>query len=457
MCRMKLSWTNSKAYTGWRKYIGKTVSGQPKCFYLGRSRDEAEQLALRLTLAYKTLLRAGGAGWTDEMAKAAQTDQPLVVMAPAASPLPQEAPPVAIPALSNASANEAESVVVRDSIMLHKAIGQYLAYEERRAPSQVTYAHLYGVRTRVKRFKEMVPDQPLAAMDYDALARLVARFASRPVSPHTGKRWGVVTASDMIKGSRSMFDWFDLSGRWEAPRRFERIFRVKRRSMQTPDERDNEVQGVETFSVEELTRIVEMAWTRWHRLFILTALNLAMTQAELSSIKRRHIIGLDTDHPYIEKCREKTTIFCRWGYLFPEVAEGLRWALTTHNSQTVFLTTAGKPPVRFYRTGRADQVTSWWFRLVRRANVRPLTFRYLRKTGADMVRKLSDRDTSEAMLAHSNEGVSKFYTNHDWEKLADALRLLREQLDPLFHVAQARPFIPRRRRKPSALSLNSGA
>ncbi len=55
------------------------------------------------------------------------------------------------------------------------------------------------------------------------------------------------------------------------------------------------------------------------------------------------------------------------------------------------------------------------------------------------------------MLAHSNEGVGKFYTNHDWEKLATALRLLRERLQPMFDVPWERPFIRRRRRRaPSA-------
>jgi hypothetical protein len=74
-----------------------------------------------------------------------------------------------------------------------------------------------------------------------------------------------------------------------------------------------------------------------------------------------------------------------------------------------------------------------------------VTFRYLRKTAADMVRKLSDRDTSEAMLSHSNDGMAKAYTNHDWQKLAVALRGLHRQLEPVLSVADVRPVIPRRR------------
>ena len=61
---------------------------------------------------------------------------------------------------------------------------------------------------------------------------------------------------------------------------------------------------------------------RWHRVVIGTALNLGMTQIELAPLRRRHVIGLDTDAPAVEKCRDKTDVFCRWGFLFPEVAEG---------------------------------------------------------------------------------------------------------------------------------------
>jgi integrase len=299
----------------------------------------------------------------------------------------------------------------------------------------------------VKRLKDAVPNRPLASIEYDDLAAWVAHFSSRPVSPHTSKQISVVTASDAIKAIRAMFDWFDLSGRWDAPKRFERIFRVRRRSMMSSDERDADTRGVETFTVEELVRIYAMAWTPWHRLFIATGINLAMTQFELSMLKRRHVVGLDTETPYVEKRREKTDIYCRWGYLFPEVAEGLRWVLASHGHAHVFARAGGLPPVRFYKDGRTDTVSSWWARLVKRAGVRPLTFRFLRKTAADMVRKLSDRDTSEAMLAHSNEGVAKFYTNHDWEKLANALKLLRQQLQPMFNLPYERPLIRRRRRK----------
>ena len=80
------------------------------------------------------------------------------------------------------------------------------------------------------------------------------------------------------------------------------------------------------------------------------------------------------------------------------------------------------------------------------AATRDLPFRFLRKTAADLLRKETDRDTSEAFLAHVNDGVSKFYTNHDWDKLAAGLRLLHVRLRPIFDVPEPQQQLPQTRR-----------
>jgi hypothetical protein len=434
MASMKLSWVESKRYVGWTKWIGRTAANnKPRCFYLGKDRTEAELKAVRLTLAYKRLVAAGAAGWTEDAIKAA-------LDSPAAPPAAPVVPPGTI-------SPPPDSLPTQRGLMLYDAFDAYVKYEEGRAPNETTYAFSNGQRIRVRRLKKMMPNKLLAGVGYDDLAALVSKAASRPVSKLTKERISVVTAVDTIKCARAVFDWMDTSERWIAPRRFERIFRINRNSLLTCQERDDHVEGVKTFSVDELVKISEMAWTRWHRLFIWSALNLAMTQFELSSISRRHLKGFDTDQPRIEKCREKTNVFCRWGFIFPEVADGMRWLMDTHNREIVFVGPNGRPPVRFHPKGRSDCVAPWWSRLVKRAGVQPLTFRYLRKTAADMVRKLSDKDTSEAMLSHSNGGVVKVYSNHDWAKLEAALRGLHQQLLPALVVADKKPFLTRRRAK----------
>jgi hypothetical protein len=380
---VKLSWVQSKKYTGWTKWIGRTPEGKPKCFYLGKDQTEAELKAIRLALAYKALRAAGKVAWTDDAIDAALTGSASVTHT--SSP---DAP--ADPPANTATTTEPKPVV--NGLTLHDAFAAYLKREEARAPGETTYAYLHGQRIRVKRLKSMMRDKPLAEVGYDDLARLVSHAASRPVSKTTKKRISLVTAVDTIKGARTIFDWLDISERWIAPRRFERIFGINRKSLVTPEERARQTDGVETFTVEELVKIMQMAWTRWHRAFIRASLNLAMTQWELSCLSREHLKGFDTTSPKIEKFREKTTIFCRWGFVFPEVVEDMKWLMQTHDHDLVFVGPNGLPPVRFHSTGRTDTVSSWWSRLVKRAEVRPLTFRYLRKTAADKgARPLSRR------------------------------------------------------------------
>lgn len=435
---MKLSWKSSKPYTGFVKFIGKmAVTGSPHCFYLGRDRDEAELAAAKLMVGYRKLCKAGHTGWTPDSIKAVLEGPSLVPFYPTAAPffLPASAAQAATPvALSN------------PGLSFHDALGHYLEYEQARTPGQISWQMLYGVRCRAKFIKGLFKDRPLAEIKYDELARYVAHIASRPKSKYWGRKVGVVTAHDTIKSLRTMFDWFDLSGRWDGPKRFERIFKVRRRNLMTRDERDQERQGVETFTVEDLRQIMAAARSRWHQVVIGTALNLAMTQIELASLRRRHIIGLDTDMPVIEKCRDKTDVFCRWGFIFPEVADGLRWVLSTHRNELVFVGAKGEPLVSIDEKCRRDTIQHWWSKLVHSTETRYLPFRYLRKSAADLLRKETDRDTSEAFLAHVNEGVSKFYTNHDWDKLAAGLRLLHARLKPIFDVPQPAQQMPQMRK-----------
>ncbi|MGE5611611.1 MAG: hypothetical protein ACM359_20345 [Bacillota bacterium] len=175
---MKLSWSQTKSYTGWRKYIGKDANGQPRCFYFGRDRADAELKASKLILAWKRLVASGAVGWTDEAVRAALND----------CPAPPQSPPAPIPAPPVNPVAQPAPRMVQNNLTLHKAIDEYLEYETRRAPSQVSYAHLYGVRSRVDRMKRAMADCPLAFIGYDELAQTVAHFASRPSVPIPTRR-----------------------------------------------------------------------------------------------------------------------------------------------------------------------------------------------------------------------------------------------------------------------------
>lgn len=254
---MKLSWKATKDYTGFVKFIGKMVgTGTPRCFYLGRDRAEAELTAAKLTVAYRQLRSAGHTGWTPESIKAVLGGPSLVPFYPADAA-------TSAPAASHRVAPQVS--LAYPGVGLHQALDHYLEYEKARAPGQISWQMLYGIRCRVKFLRSHFKDRPLAEINYDELACYVAYIAARPRSKHVGRKVGVVTAHDTIKTLRTIFDWFDLSGRWDGPKRFDRIFKVRRRNLMTREERDRERRGVETFTVEELRQIMTAARTSVRR------------------------------------------------------------------------------------------------------------------------------------------------------------------------------------------------
>ena len=426
---MKLSWKDSKDYTGFVKFIGKMVgTGSPRCFYLGRDRAEAELTAAKLKVAYNLLVKSGNTGWTPETIKAVLGGPSLVARG------------------TDVAQAEQQAALALSRLRLHDALDQYIEYERLRAPSQISWQLFYGIECRVSFLKRNLKNERMSEIGFDQVAQYVSHIASRPKSEYLGRKVGVTHAWDGIKVLRTALDWCDMSGRWDAPKRFERLFKLRRRNLLTAEERQHEHRGVETFTVAELRSIMAAARTKWHRVIIGTALNFAMTQSEISTIRRRHFIDMNTESPILEKWRDKTDVFCRWGFIFPEVAEGIRWVMSTHRYEFVFVGADGEPLVDINEKVRRDTIQQWWSKLVHAAGSRYLPFKFLRKTAADMLRQLTDRDTSEAFLSHVNEGVAKFYTNHDWDKLAAGLRLLHQKLQPIFEVPEPKLLIPQKRK-----------
>ena len=66
------------------------------------------------------------------------------------------------------------------------------------------------------------------------------------------------------------------------------------------------------------------------------------------------------------------------------------------------------------------------------------SYKSLRKTGSDMIRKVAGLEISQVYLSHTPKTLAeKSYTNPHFEKLAAYLELVREQLQPMFDDAPA--------------------
>ena len=276
------------------------------------------------------------------------------------------------------------------------------------------------------------PDMALASMGYDQLTAMMNKLASRPKSEATGKKIAAQTAINLIAAARQFFNWLRDSGKWADPRGFDRIFRVNRKALLTNQERRQAAQGVEVFTVDELAKLWQAA-NEQNRLFLSLALNCGFAQMEISTL-RTWEIDLEAAPKRIARHRRKTEVYGSW-MLWDVTADllGKRLAQTPKTAEEyVLLTRNGKPYVSYGSGYRIDAIAQAWQKLVKKAGVAKLGFRFLRKTGADMIRKIGGLEVSEAYLAHSEKTLARVYSNRDFDKLADALGIMEAELATVF-------------------------
>jgi integrase len=283
------------------------------------------------------------------------------------------------------------------------------------------------------------PDRALASMGYDQLTALVNKLTSRPKSAATGKKIAAQTAINLIAAARQFFNWLRDSGKWEDPRGFDRIFRVNRKALLTNQERRQAAQGVEVFTVDELAKLWQAA-NEQNRLFISLALNCGFAQMEIATL-RTWEIELEAVPKRIARHRRKTEVYgswMLWGVTADLLERRLGW--TPKNAEDyALLTRNGQPYVSYGNGNRTDVIGQAWTKLVKKAGVTKLGFRYLRKTGADMIRKIGGLEVSEAYLAHSEKTLARFYSNRDFDKLADALGIMETKLAAVFALELKQP------------------
>jgi len=309
-----------------------------------------------------------------------------------------------------------------------KAFKKQLSYDPLIADS-----HRSTMTSKIDSLQSVLsPDRALASIGHDQLTRLVSKLAGRPKSTTTGKKIAAQTAINLIAAARQFFYWLRDSGRWGEPRGFERIFRVNRRALLTNRERKQAAQGVDVFTVDELKKLWKAA-NEQNRLFICLGTNCGFAQMEIATL-RTWEIDLEADPKRIARHRRKTEVYGSW-VLWDVTADLLarRLERTPRNAEEyALLTRNGKPYVRYTNGNRTDAIGQAWQKLVKKAGVTRLGFKHLRKTGADMIRRIGGLEVSEAYLAHSEKTLARVYSNRDFDKLAEALEKMEAELAPVF-------------------------
>jgi hypothetical protein len=315
-------------------------------------------------------------------------------------------------------------------------------------------------KTSLRAMLKHMPDVTLAALDYSWLSSVVSKMKDRATNGHAPD-----TIQTNVRDVRTFFGWLEDTGSWRPGFNLDKLCRVRKQKLFTLPELKQRAHGQKVFTPEELATLYHHA-SRTQRLYLLLGLNLAATQGQIADLVMTDL-HLGDDPPYIEFVRSKTR-HCAAGTvghyeLWPETAALLRarvartpkteegWAILTKDRQRM---------VRYNeRGGRCDPILMSWKKLLDKSKLpadRRLSFKYLRKTIADMVLRRSDEQTQQQMLAHARKTIAaKHYSGRqDFTQLSETLRTVRSALlQEMFvvthaskHIAQDDLVVPDRTR-----------
>lgn len=428
-------------FGGYKKFI------YGKMFYFGKAtpKDRAEQIASALKIVAGRL-KAENRGWEENEIADAFDLAVGTVHPKATAPIA----PVAVAAPPVPSSRTTKGMTVQDGI------DAYLA--ERRMDlqaKQITASWLRAIEDRLNycvRFNDFAA-LSIAEVGYDKLIALVKTIIGRPVSQKTTKPISAKSAIGYVSALQQFFDWLDKSGKWEGFKRWQDVFDFDRRKMKRAEGRR---QPIQTFTPEELRMLYQRA-SGTSRLHIGLGLFCGFTQIDIAELKRFEVIEKNGE-TYIEKGRNKTDIPGRW-WLPPQVATDLKvmmekTAAKYPKSDYALLTREGNRQVHFNQAGiKTDTIHLAWLRThsniasyneaaktgagsATPTTVRPLGFKFLRKTGSQMVRDIAGLEVSQIFLAQSNGTMAeKHYNNRsdaEFSKVEEAQKKMAVQLKTIF-------------------------
>jgi integrase len=440
---------------GYRLTLGKYLregKPTPRLFWLGHDLERAQYLVFTWKKAYMQLRGSGQEYWTEEaitsvrdflafgegmtqdainrLRQNIENDRNRITF------LQENAVPIAIQG-QKAAPTRTEQTSDSEEFTLRKAIAQYTQYLQNKVPNQLSRTNCSRQIASLKCIDEVLPGETLISdVGKRQLETLVAYFTARPVREQTGNPLAADTVLTILKHARMFFDWLDGDS-WSGPRRWEKVFKIRRNNLMTPAEQRADANGKEVFSLAELKLLYSNANER-QRLYMLLALNCAFTQKDLATLALADL-QLDADPAVIDRIRHKTRgagIRGRWA-LWPETCELLRKRIrqtpanaATNPQQLAMLTEDGRPLVN--DENDTDSVGLTWRRLLRGINknaatIRPLPFKTLRKTAADLILRLSTSESvQQLMLSHSRRSVAaRHYSGeHDFAPLVEPLHRL---------------------------------
>lgn len=313
------------------------------------------------------------------------------------------------------------------------------------ATGELSVANCNRQKASLRAMLRNMHDQPLDGIGYEQLAGVVAAIKNRAVTGYAPD-----TIQTHVRDIKLFFAWLEDCGHWKATFNLNSVFRIRKHKLMTLDESRKLAQGQDVFTPDELAKLYATA-SEMQRLYILLGLNLAATQQQIADLQMADL-HLEADPPYVEFVRSKTR-HCGSGTvghyeLWPETAAllGKRLKKTPKTPEGwALLTKDGERMVRWQPNGsRCDPILMSWKKLLAASGLpkeRRLTFKYLRKTIADLVLRHSDPATQQLMLAHARKSMAaRHYAGKtDFTKLSRTLRRIRRDVPVEMFEGKAAP------------------
>ena len=323
-------------------------------------------------------------------------------------------------------------------LSLHEALERYAV----RASKENTKESGIVQAANARRLKASIHDMDLSEFGYSAMEQIKCYWTSRPIAKlrggkSTGRPIGLSTVKNHLDTARRFVRWLDRTDaiEWEMPRHGLDALTANLHRLETDEETAGRQDGVRVFTIDQLAVIYRHA-TDFERLLLLLGLNAGMAQAEINTLRWDEIKG---EPASIKRLRRKSKVYGEFE-LWPETQAALDWwrKIRPPTGPLVATTATGKPIMR-------TEITNAWVRARKRIDHAAgspidwwLPFKHLRKTGAQLVRNVSDGEVAGVFLSHgkpvATDQLSERYSNRPFPKVAEALRLIRTQLRPGFEA-----------------------
>jgi hypothetical protein len=316
------------------------------------------------------------------------------------------------------------------TIGIHAALDAYHEYRKQTEIDVDTGKpsdHVISEGNYCRMLKRLIDDMPLSRLSYVELHRWCKTVAARPLQKKTGKPIKHSTVRNGLKTIRLFVKWASRNYQWNRPAEWHEATLVATR--RTADERIEAKQAIaKHYTCDEIGTIWKYA-RGLDRLLILCGMNFGYAQTEILNMVPGDIAGETTC-----AIRGKSSVLGVW----PVWEETRQYAQCFPNIPST-----------------AQGISNTWNKLIARVqknepDFRRLSFKWLRKSGASLVRKIGGGEISSLYLSHGKGSATadellNVYADTDWEAVSSAVNKLRDQLVPTLcaEVMSGKPHVAR--------------